>query len=465
MVEDVEQRVVLVVDDDVVQRTSLLRVLQGLGYRATTAEDGEQALEVAAQDDVAVAIVDLNLPQMHGYEVIRRLRQQRPNLECVVLTGEKGVGVADEARANGASDYFEKPIRDMSRFQQVIRRSFEVHGLRKKIDQQGTRTHKILGVSPAMARVRDLIERMAGSNAPVLITGESGVGKEVVAEGLHERSNARGEFIRINCAAVPESLIEVELFGAEEGSFTGQRGAREGLLGLARNGTLFLDEIGDMPLALQPKLLRALQSRTYRPIGARAERELTARVVSATNVDLDKAAAKGKFRQDLFFRLAVLRIDVPPLRERMEDAPILLAHFLRQHALAEGRQVPRLTSATTAQLLTHSWPGNVRELGNAALRAVIMAGPEVVWDDFGLDRNPQQAASVGSTGSPGAFEEWLDVPLGDAKTGVLRTFTQWYIREHLRRTGGNITQAAESSGMQRPNFKREMRKYGVEVED
>ena len=458
MAEGVEQRVVLVVDDDPVQRSSLLRVLHGLGYLAAAAEDGVQALELAT-DDVAVAIVDLNLPQMHGYEVIRRLKQARPHLECVVLTGEKGVGVAAEARSNGASDYFEKPIRDMSRFQQVLRRSFEVHGLRRKIDLKGVRSPELLGASAGTDRVRDLVERMAGSRAPVLITGESGVGKEVVAEALHERSNAKGEFVRINCAAVPESLIEVELFGAEDGSFTGQRGAREGLLSIAREGTLFLDEIGDMPLSLQPKLLRALQSRSFRPIGARTERELTARIVAATNIDLDQASRTGQFRQDLFFRIAVLRIQVPPLRERPEDIPILLAHFLRQHALTEGRQVPRIANEVVVHLVAHPWPGNVRELGNATLRAVIMAGNEVRWEDFGLDRNV--------TGPPVTtpYERWFDLPLADAKDGAMNEFVRSYITEQLRRHGGNITHAAKSSGMQRSNFKREIRKFNVDVDD
>ena len=461
MADGGEQRVVLVVDDDPTQRASLLRLLHGLGYLAAAAEDGAQALEYAVDDDIAVAIVDLNLPQMHGYEVIRRLKLARPHLECVVLTGEKGVGVAAEARANGASDYFEKPIGDMSRFQQVIRRSFEVHALRRKIDLKRSSAQTLLGASPAMDRVRDLVGRMAASRAPVLITGESGVGKEVVAESLHERSNVKGEFVRINCAAVPESLIEVELFGAEVGSFTGQQGAREGLLSVAREGTLFLDEIGDMPLSLQPKLLRALQSRTFRPIGARTERELTARIVTATNIDLDEASTTGKFRQDLFFRIAVLRIEIPPLRDRLEDVPVLLTHFLRQHALTEGRQMQRVGDDVLAHLLAHRWPGNVRELANAALRAVIMAGPEVRWADFGLER----CAVAPTAAALSPYDRWFDVPLAEAKAGVVQDFVHSYMREHLRRTGGNITHAATAAGMQRANFKREMRKHHVEVDD
>jgi two-component system response regulator HydG len=420
---------------------------------------------------VAVAIVDLHLPDMLGYEVIRRLHEIQPSVECVILTGEGTERGADAARLAGAADYFEKPIVDHPRFFQVIRRACEVHHLRRTVDLLGPpeAEPRLIGQSAAMVRLRQLIDRVAGASAPVLITGESGVGKEVVAEALHEQGRRRGEFVRINCAALPESLIESELFGAEEGTFTGQKGRREGLFAIADGGTLFLDEIGEMPLGLQPKLLRVLQSGQFRPLGARTERHLSARVIAATNIDLRDAIAHGRFREDLFFRLAVLEVNVPPLRARPDDIPILASHFGRKYAASEGRSGVAIEAAAMDALVAYAWPGNVRELSNAMMRSIILQrGAALTVEDLNLPHDVRPPTPIlnevrrAAPSQPASgWDEWFELPLSQAKNDAVTAFTRSYLEAKLRKTHGNVTQAALQSGMQRPNFKREMRKFGV----
>jgi DNA-binding NtrC family response regulator len=347
---------------------------------------------------------------------------------------------------------------DRTRFLQVVKRAWEVRHLKQTIGLLDAGAARILGVYPAIERVRRLVDRMAASSAPVLVTGESGVGKEVVAEALHEQSRRRGELVRINCAALPASLIEAELFGAEEGSFTGQKGRREGLFAVADQGTIFLDEIGEMPIELQPKLLRALENHTFRPIGSSKERPLTARIVAATNVDLRAAAARGTFREDLFFRLAVLTIEVPPLRERTEDIALLANHFAKKYGASEGRAGIRLSDEALAGLVACRWPGNVRELANSVQRAVVLSSTRVVeLEDLALSARdaPPEAAQD--------WAEYMDLPLTEAKAAVVNAFTRAYIEAKLAAHGGNVSRAAAVSGMQRPNFKREMRRLGVEA--
>lgn len=455
---------ILVVEDDPAQRRALERLLGVRGFEVRSAVDGRTATEALLAGRVDVAIVDLNLPDTSGIDLIRRIRELRPSVECVMLTGQGSDQAAEEARLAGASDYFEKPIVDHSRFFQVVRRASEVHHLKRRIDELGPRAGapQLIGSSQATTHVRGLIERMAGTSAPVLITGESGVGKEVVAEALHAESRRRGEFVRINCAALPESLIEAELFGAEEGTFTGQKGRREGLFATAANGTLFLDEIGEMPIGLQPKLLRVLQSQSFRPLGARTERELTARVIAATNQEPHKAMERGAFREDLYFRLAVLTIHIPPLRERMEDVGILARHFARKYALAESRTGIGFSDAAMDRLLSYGWPGNVRELSNVVQRAVIMhRGDLIEASDIEVGRSDAPGAPARASADP--WDAWMALPLADAKAEATAAFTRRYLERKLADTNGNISRAAALAGMQRPNFKREMRKLGVGV--
>lgn len=326
-----------------------------------------------------------------------------------------------------------------------------------------------------MVRLRSLVDRIAGTSAPVLITGESGVGKEVVAETIHERSRRKGEFVRINCSALPETLIESELFGAEAGTYSGQQGRRDGLFMTAANGTIFLDEIGEMPIGLQPKLLRVLESRKVMPLGARKEVEVTARVVAATNVDLQDAIHKGTFREDLYFRLAVLAVEVPPLRERIEDVPLLAVHFARRFANAEGRSSVELLPETLQALMTYRWPGNVRELSNTLQRAVVLSPDRRIRpEELGLQpetetraepkpetqTEPEPSAAPHVASATG-WEDLYELPLTEAKAAVLERFVPAYLERKLADHDGVVTRAAAASGLQRPNFRREMKRYGV----
>ncbi len=457
---------ILLVEDDPDQRRGLTMLLARRGLAVVEAGSGEEATRVAMEQPVGVAIIDLHLPDMPGYALIQRLHEVQPAIQCVILTGVGTTQGPDEARLAGASDYFEKPILDHSRFFQVVRRAQEVFHLRRTVELLEPQSSRLIGRSPLMLELGRMVDRIAATSASVLITGESGVGKEVVAEALHEQSRRRGEFVRINCAALPESLIEAELFGVEEGTFTGQKGRREGLLAQADGGTLFLDEIGEMPLGLQPKLLRVLQSGAYQSVGGRRERELSARVVAATNVDLHDAIRGRRFREDLYFRLAVLELYVPPLRDRAEDIPLLAAHFVRKFAASDGREAVSLSPEALDKLVAHSWPGNVRELSNTLLRAVILEPGRVLGPgslQFGSTSAGRVARPVPVPGET-AFSDLLGLSLSEAKKEALARFSRAYLKNRLAEADGNVTRAATLAGMLRPNFKREMRRFGIEAE-
>jgi DNA-binding NtrC family response regulator len=456
---------ILLVEDDENASRALVRLLTRRNFVVSPVFDGRSALQLLSEREVVVAIVDIQLPDTDGVSLIRRILAQSPTTECIVLTGFGGKELREEAQLAGASDYFEKPIVDSDRFFQVVRQAWKLQNLKKRLDLLGPGgpTSGILGESAAMVALRQLVEQVSDTSAQVLITGESGTGKEVVAEALHERSRRKGEFVRINCAALPEALIEAELFGAEEGSFTGQKGRRDGLFAAAEHGTLFLDEIGEMPVGLQPKLLRVLESRTYRPLGVNKERKLTARVVAATNVDLGEAIARGTFREDLYFRLAVLTVHIPPLRDRREDIPLLAAHFARKFAATEGRSNLDIRADAMDLLVAHPWPGNVRELSNVLHRAVVLSTDRIIDpEELGLavapattTRHPERLAEAPRD------ERWLDLPFTEAKAAATRAFCQGYLAHKLALAGGSVTEAARLAGLQRPNFSREMRKFGV----
>jgi two-component system response regulator HydG len=463
---------VLLVEGDRERGLELEKLLQERGYPVVLARSGREAGRTLLRREVTVAVIPLDSRAESGVDLIQKLKEIRPTLECVALTDRPSEEMAEAAQLAGASDYFERPLDDPTRFLQVMKRACEVGHLRRTLEMLEPRTARptrILGQSGAADQLRQMVERMAGVSAPVLITGESGVGKEVVAEALHEQGRRPGEFVRINCAALPEALIEAELFGAEEGTFTGQKGRREGLFSIASEGTLFLDEIGEMPIGLQPKLLRVLESGRFRPLGSRSEKKLTARVIAATNVELKQAIAEGAFRGDLYFRLHVLRIHVPPLRERMEDVPLLAAHFAKKFAANEGRLGVELTEEALAALMTYDWPGNVRELSNAVLRAVVLTSGRVVGAaDLVLptssgvfSKGPPPSPPSPTPGDGQSWEDWMRLPLSEAKAELLEAFTRQYLLRRLRDAEGNVSRAAVAAGMQRPNFKREMRKYGI----
>jgi DNA-binding NtrC family response regulator len=386
------QAKVLIVDDDQAMCEVLDTGLTRRGFRVETARRGEEALERLAQSDAEVLLTDLNMPGLGGIALCAESQAVRPDVPIIVLTAFGSLDTAISAIRAGAYDFITKPVEvdvlalaleravRYARVRSALKRIREqLEGARGSSDFAG-----MVGQSDAMRRVYDLLERTSGSLVTVLITGESGTGKELVARALHERSpRTAGPFVAFNCAALPDTLMESELFGHVRGAFTDARGARQGLFVKAQGGTLFLDEVGEMPPSMQAKLLRALQERRLRPVGADEEIELDVRIVAATNRDLLAAVEEGEFRADLYFRLNVLQVHMPPLRARGNDILLLAQHFLSRAAAAAAKPLRGIASDAAAKMLAYSWPGNVRELQNCIERAVALARfDQVTVDDL-----------------------------------------------------------------------------------
>jgi len=463
----------LVIDDDPLVRRAVSRTLSAQGFRVLTAGDGPEGLDVLTSDEVDVALIDIGLPGMDGLTVLRNALQLCPSTECIIFTGQGNISTAYQSLDAGASDYFEKPIRDWQRFQQVLRRATQVRRLKKEKQILERRvegeTGILIGNSQPMVRLRSMVRSVATSSASILIVGESGVGKELVAEAIHYESARKGQFVRINCASVPPDLMESELFGWEKGAHSTATHSKPGLFEIAEDGTILLDEIAEMSYELQAKLLRVLENRAFRRLGGTREIYVNARVLAATNQNMDNAIATGRFRRDLYFRINVITIDVPPLRERREDVALLTYHFIKQFNETEERQVRRVSPALLAKLELYDWPGNVRELRNMLQRAVLLStGDEL--EAGALDGVLVSSVSPvdellghGPPRHPEDVPELFSLDYTDAKAEVLQAFTRRYLKHHLGRAGGNITRAADSSGMLRPNFKRLMKRFGVEV--
>ncbi len=372
-------RRVAIVDDDRRTRRILQILVDRLGLAGAAFEDAESALASLAEESAALVLTDLRMPGLDGLGFLRRLRALDPNVPVIVLTAYGSVESAVEAMKLGAVDFLAKPF-DVDALELLIQRSLEhartrsEHRFLREQAESAPRFDDLLGAAPSMQRVFEQIERFAPARGAVLITGETGTGKELVARAIHRRSpRAAKLFVPLNCAAIPGDLLESELFGHVRGAFTGASADREGKLAAADGGTLFLDEIGDMELRLQAKLLRALQEGVVEPVGSNRRMRVDVRVVSSTNRKLEEAIASGAFREDLFYRLNVLRIELPPLRERAEDVPALAAAFLLEFGRELGKRGVALDDDATALLRAHPWPGNVRELRNAMERAVVLA--------------------------------------------------------------------------------------------
>ena len=403
---------VLIVEDDAAARVGLEQLVKSWGFIAESAGDGEEALEKVTTFRPAIVISDLVMPRMDGLELLRALQQQGADATTLLLTAQGTVETAVEAMKAGAYDYLTKPI-DIQRLKVLLDKIVErletlreVKALRRQLREHGT-FGPLIGNSPEMRKIYQVIEQAAPTNASVLITGESGTGKELVAQTLHQLSpRASFPFVAINCAAIPETLLESEIFGHEKGAFTGAADRRQGCFELADRGTLFLDEIGEMTPATQVKLLRVLQERTFRRVGGRTEQSVDVRVIAATNIDPVEAVQKGKLREDLFYRLNVFAFRLPPLRERKEDLALLIQSFLTDFNTRNQKSIAGLDHQAMRMIEQYAWPGNVRELKNVIERATILAPgpfiepkhlPAALAHEPPVQQQPQVALAPGTT--------------------------------------------------------------------
>jgi DNA-binding NtrC family response regulator len=449
---------ILVVDDEESTTDSLKLILVDEGYTVDTAGTGGQAIEIFDQGGHHLAICDLQLPDMDGLEVMRHMKDARPNTEVIMVTAHGSTTKAVEATKAGAFDFVDKPLD----FEELAIRIQNALKHRELIDenaslrrQMSTRSEyfNIIGSSKPMQTIYETIDAVAKSDANVLIVGESGTGKELIANAIHYKSlRARKPFIKVNCAALPKELIESELFGHTKGAFTGAHADKEGLVQHAAAGSLMLDEIAEMPVELQPKLLRVLQERSYRKIGSEKTYAVDFRLISSTNRPPADAIRDGLLRDDLFYRISTITIHVPPLRDRSEDIQLLTEHFLHMYAQKYERAIAGVSQAAYQRLFGHSWPGNVRELQNVIERAVLLAkGNRVEPVDLPFDNGSLPEGSAAATG-------W-DVP----PNMTLEDIERLVIEKTLQRTGGNKQAAANLLGIYRPRLYSKIRKYNIDV--
>ena len=373
------QAIILVVDDDAAMTSAVCELLRQSGYAALSAQSGSEALEIVKRERPDLLISDLRMTEMSGHQLQQELHTAAPDLPVVMITAFGTIESAVESMKLGARDFITKPFSNKELLL-VVSRALENRRLRQEVKQLRVELARsyglpnIIGADPKMAAVLEIVERVADTPVTVLITGESGTGKDLLARAIHFSSRRRdGPFVPINCAAIPENLIESELFGYSRGAFTDARQAKTGLFIAARGGTLFLDEIGEMPLPLQSKLLRAIEDKKIRPLGATEEIPVDVRIVAATNANLENALEEGRFRSDLYYRLSTVTVVVPPLRDRPADIPLLIKHFLLRASAEAGRPLPEIEGQAMERLLRYHWPGNARELQNAIQRGVILA--------------------------------------------------------------------------------------------
>ncbi len=446
------QEEILVVDDEEKVLDVLVSILVDGGYRVTTAKSGEEALRQVQRVPPDLAILDIWLPGMDGLQVLEVLKRLHPDLPVIMISGHGTIETAVKAIKMGAYDFIEKPP-DMDRTLLTIRHALDQHRLEREnraLREHLERRYEIVGVSEAIRQLKAQILAAAPTNGRVLILGESGTGKELIARAIHQASLRRDKpFVEVNCAAIPEDLIESELFGHERGAFTGALTRRRGKFELADGGTLFLDEVGDMSLKTQAKVLRVLQEQTFERVGGAETIHVDVRVIAASNKDLEEEIWKGAFREDLYYRLNVILFKVPPLRERKQDIPVLAEHFLRLFCQEYGKRDKSLSPEAMDLLVQYAWPGNVRELKNVMERMVIMVpGPVIHADDL----LPSLRPKVGRGAEP--FE-------GGSLREARERFEREYILKRLEEHHWNITKTAERLGIERSHLHRKLKAYGI----
>lgn len=441
---------ILVVDDDVDMREMVHDMLKDRGHQVTIAGSGQEALKLLGEEDYAVVLTDLRMKGIQGLELLAEIKRTHPDINVILMTAFGSVETAVDAMKHGASDYLTKPVKkdELVRvIERVVREASlrrEVNRLRQEVHREYS-FHQILGKSKPMQAVFDLIKRVADSPTNVLITGESGTGKELVAKAIHFNSDRKeAPFIPVNCAAIPEQLLESELFGHMRGAFTDAKMDKRGLFEEAQKGTLFLDEISELPLMLQAKLLRAIQEKEIRRVGANKSIAIDVRIIAATNLNLSEEVKAKRFRDDLYYRLNVIEVKLPPLRDRREDIPLLVEAFLKRCAATRGKDVKGVNEAALAMLMDYAWPGNVRELENVIERAVTLSrGGKITPDDL-------PPAVQGARGDRRVLDEAAE------KTLPLHEIEKEYIKKILDKMGGNKYQAAHVLGIDRKTLYRKL---------
>jgi DNA-binding NtrC family response regulator len=451
---------VLVIDDEKAIRWSLGEALRGQGYDVSEAENGAAGIAAFREDPADIVILDLKLPDTNGLAVLKTLREDDPDLPVIMMTAYGEVETAVEAIKTGAYDFILKPFQ-LEKMKNAIRHALdnrrmrsELDGIRKK-ERESYDFKNFIGTSEVMRTVFDTVRKIGESRAStILIQGESGVGKELVARAIHDSSDGGEDrpFLEINCAALPETLLESELFGHEKGAFTDAKFRKKGLFELAEGGSIFLDEIGEMGVTLQSRLLRVLENKTFRRVGGVKDLRVNTRIIAATNRDLKKAIADGQFRNDLYYRLQVIPIAIPPLRERPEDIPLLVNHFISMFNREFKKSVKKAGSGVVTILQSYAWPGNVRELKNVIERAILLDAE----DELLPEHLPAEITGTGTTAGS-AVEE-----MPDLKPMSIRDMERILIRKALAETGGNKSQAARILGISRQTLREKTKLYEIE---
>lgn len=460
--EQNSQGFVIIIDDDPQMRSLLIDHLELNNYTVKSFDDGLHAMKFLLGHDVEalqvdLVITDLRMPEVDGLSVLRQLRPQKPDLPIIIMTAHASVESAIEGLRKGAFDYIIKPFK-LAEITHVVERAVTFGRLKKQNKtlaselKRSWSKNEIVGKSPAIQTIFDMIERVAPAQSNILITGESGTGKEVVAKAIHNLSpRAKKPFIAINCTAIPEMLLESELFGHAKGAFTGATDRKKGLFEEAEGGTLFLDEIGDLDMALQAKLLRVLQERKIKPVGDNHMKDIDVRIIAATHKDLKKSIQEKNFREDLFFRLSVIPIVVPPLRHRQEDIPLLAQHFLNKYSVLNNKLVTGFSFDALQKLMNMPWPGNVRELENLIERLVVLTPNSAI-----------QAHEI-PDGDESNHESFYGQATQDSPT--LEELEKRYIQTVLEKTGGRKEKAAHILGINRRTLYRKQREYNLPTEE
>ena len=450
---------ILVVDDEKNICDSLAWTLGREGHEVATCSDGEEALQATLGERYDIVFMDVMMPGMGGLEALEKLLTRHPNTRVIMISGQADITTAVQATKLGAYDFLEKPLNpekvllEVNRIREQMQAKSEIDELKKLVDLD----HQMIGESPPMQRLREIILQAAPSDGRILIFGENGTGKELVAREIHKNSHrAKGPFVQLNCAAIPRELIESELFGYEKGAFTGAHRRKPGLIEQAEGGTLFLDEIGDMALETQAKLLRVLQENEFYRVGSTSPKKFDVRIVSATNKDLAEEIRAGRFREDLYFRLNVIPIRVPTLRERLEDIPPLVHHFLNVYSLKNGKKPKKPTPEAIARLQQHHWPGNIRELKNTMERLAIMTSGEVIT---AADVDSVLGAEPSQKDLSTQKETDQSLPLRER----VEKFEESILLQAFNEYGGNISRMAHALQTDRANLYKKLKKYGIKT--